>query len=50
MCALPIIPLTTNDDCSHHRNLAACFHLVQSVLKVGSALAERVGREKVVGC
>ena len=38
-------PLTTNYDYSHHRNSAACYHLAQSVLKIGSALAERVGGE-----
>ena len=36
-------PLTTNDDYSRHRNSAACYQLAQSVLKIGSALAERVG-------
>ena len=40
----PINPLTTNDDYSRHRNSAACYQLAQSVLKIGSALAERVGR------
>ena len=34
-----INPLTTNDDCSRHRNSAACYQLVQSAL-----LAERVGQ------
>ena len=43
-------PLSTNDDYSRHRNLAACYQLAQSVLKIGSALAERVGRGEVVGC
>ena len=38
-----INPLTTNDDNSRHRNLAACYQLAQSVLKIGSALAERGG-------
>ena len=42
-------PLTTNDDYSH-QNLAACYQLAQSVLKIGSALAERVGRGEVGGC
>ena len=46
----PINPLTTNDDYSHHRNLAACYQLAQSVLKIGSALAERVGQREVGGC
>ena len=38
-----INPLTTNDDYSRHRNLAACYQLVQSVLKIGSALVYRKG-------
>ena len=45
----PLNPLTTNDDYSH-RNLAACYQLAQSVLKIGSALAERVGQGEVGGC
>ena len=36
-------PLTTNDNCSHHPNLAACYQLALSVLKTGSAQAEKVG-------
>ena len=43
-------PLTTNDDYSRHRNSAACYQLAQSVLKIGSALAERVGQGEVGGC
>ena len=43
-------PLTTNDDYSRHRNSAACYQLAQSVLKIGSALAERVGKGEVGGC
>ena len=42
-------PLTTNDDCSRHRNSVACYQLAQSVLKIGSALAERVGQGEVGG-
>ena len=45
-----INPLTTNNDYSHHRNLAACYQLAQSVLKIGYALAERVGQGEVGGC
>ena len=41
--------LTTNDDYSHHRNLAACYQLAQSVLKIGYVLAERVGQGEVGG-
>ena len=40
-------PLTTNDEYSRHRNLAACYQLAQSVLKIRSALAERVGQGEV---
>ena len=43
-------PLTTNDDYSRHRNSAACYQLAQSVLQIGSALAERVGQGEVGGC
>ena len=42
-------PLTTNDDYSRHQNSAACYQLVQSLLKIGSALVERVGRGEVDG-
>ena len=35
---------------SRHRNSAACYQLAQSVLKIGSALAERVGQGEVGGC
>ena len=38
-------PLTTN----RHRNSAVRYQLAQSVLKIGSALAERVGQEEVGG-
>ena len=44
-----INPLTTNGDYSCHRNLAACYELAQSVLKIGSVLAERVGQGEVGG-
>ena len=42
-------PLTMNDDYSRHRNSAA-YQLAQSVLKIGSVLAERVGLWEVGGC
>ena len=45
----PINPLTTNDDYSYHRNSTACYQLMQSVLKIGSVLAERVGQGEVGG-
>ena len=39
-----------NDDYSHHRSSVTCYQLVQSILKIGSALAERVGQGEVGGC
>ena len=33
-----------------HQNSAACYQLAQSVLKIGSAVAERVGRGEMSGC
>ena len=36
-------PLPTDDAFWHHLILAACYQLVQSALKIGSALAKRVG-------
>ena len=48
--SLDLNHLTTNDDYSRHRNSAACYQLAQSVLKIGSALAERVGQGEVGGC
>ena len=38
-----INPLTTDDAFWHHQVLATCYQLMQSILKIGSALAERVG-------
>ena len=35
-----------NDDYSQHRNSAACYQLAQSILKIGSVLAESVGQGK----
>ena len=43
-------PLPTNDAVWHRLILAACYQLAQSVLKIGSALAERVGQGEVGGC
>ena len=40
-------PLTTDDAFWHRLTLAACYRLAQSVLKVGSALAKRVGQGEV---
>ena len=44
-----INPLTTNDDYSRHRHLAACYQWAQSILKIGFAVAERVGQGEVDG-
>ena len=43
-------PLTTNNAFWCCRILAACYHLTQSVLKIGSVLAESVGQGEVSGC
>ena len=43
-------PLTTDDIIWHCEFLATCYQLVQTVLKIGSALAERVGQGEVGGC
>ena len=42
--------LTTNDNYSRHRNSVASYQLAQSVLKIGSVLADRVGQGEVGGC
>ena len=42
-------PLPTDDVFWHSQILAACYQLAQSVLKIGSALAERVGQGEVGG-
>ena len=41
---------TTDDAFCHRLTLATCYQLAQSVLKIGSALAERVGQGEVGGC
>ena len=41
--------LTTNDTFWHCQILATCYQLVQSVLKIGSALAEMMGQREVGG-
>ena len=43
-------PLTTDDAFWCRLTSAACCQLAQSVLKIGSALAERVGQGEVGGC
>ena len=41
----PFNPLTTDDECTCHATLAACYQLAQSVLKIhiGFALAKKAG-------
>ena len=41
--ASAINPLTTDDECTRHAILATCYQLVPSVLKIGFALAKKVG-------
>ena len=36
-------PLTTDDKCTCHATLAACYQLAQSVLKIGFAIANKGG-------
>ena len=43
-----VSPLPT-DDTFWRQILAACYQLVQSVLKIGSVLTERVGQGEVGG-
>ena len=35
-------PLTTDDEYTHDLSMAMCYQLVQSILKVDSALTEKV--------
>ena len=42
--------LTTDDVFWHRLTLAACYQLAQSVLKIGSVLAKRVGEGEVCVC
>ena len=42
-------PLTTDDAFQHRQILATRYKLAQSILKIGSALAERVGKGRWVG-
>ena len=43
-------PLTTDDADWRPQILAMCYQLAQSVLKIGSALAERLGQGEVGRC
>ena len=36
-------PLTTDDECTHHETLAACYQLAECVLKIGFVQAKMVG-------
>ena len=36
-------PLTTDDECSRHATLAACYQLGQSILKIDFVLTKKVG-------
>ena len=36
-------PLTTDDEYTRHETLATCYQLAHSVLKIGFALAKKVG-------
>ena len=45
----PFNPLTTDDAFWRNQILAACYQLAQSILKIGLALAERVGQGEVGG-
>ena len=45
-----INPLPTDDAIWRRQILAASYQLAQSVLKIGSVLAERVGQGEVGGC
>ena len=42
-CVQMFNPLTTDDECTRHETLAACYQLAQSILKIGFALAKKVG-------
>ena len=42
VCLLTLEPLMTSL-CTRHATLAACYQLAQSVLKIGFALAKKVG-------
>ena len=45
---LTINPLTTDDAFWRRQILTACYQLAQSVLKIGSVLAKRVGQGEVM--
>ena len=42
LCNL-VNPLTTDDECTHHANLAARYQLAQFILKIGFALVKKAG-------
>ena len=39
---LYINPLTTDDECTRHVTLAACYQLAQTILKAGFVLVKKV--------
>ena len=45
-----INPLRTDEAFWCRQSLTACYQLVQSILKIGFALAEKEGQEEVGGC
>ena len=47
---ITVNPLTTDDAIWCRLTLAACHQLVQSALKIGSALAEMLRQREVCGC
>ena len=49
MQCLYLNPLTTDDAFWRRQILATCYQLAQFILKIGSALAERVGQGEVGG-
>ena len=48
--SMVVNPLTTDDTIWCCQILAACYQLAQSILKIGSALAEMMGQGEVGGC
>ena len=42
-------PLTTDDECTCHATLAACYQLAQSILKIGFVLAKKKEKSGIGG-
>ena len=49
MCIGLLNPLISDDECTHHATWPQCNQLLQSVLKVGFAVAKGMGRGEVGG-